>query len=108
MFGAHLAGREKLDHGWHEVPQILRAAAGEPVAIPHQWQVVPTAAGMDDVVSQAGPRREVTPHREFCRNEQPGAVAQSSDRLFSSVDRLYELACEATLAQKIRADETAG
>src|SRR6478752_1176810 len=98
MFGAHRAGRKELDHGWYEVPQILGAAAGDPVAIPDQREVVPNAAGVDDVVPKAGPGREVTPRREFCRNEQPWAMAQRRDGLFSSVEGLHELAREPTLA----------
>ena len=81
---------EEFDDGAHEGDEILRAAAGDPVAVAHHLLIAPLRARVHHIVADPRPRRELSPIDELGRSQSPSTVAETGNRLPERVEALHQ------------------
>src|SRR5688572_20388184 len=91
----------------HERKEILRSAAREQIAIPHDFFIEPGRAGIDHVVPYARPGCEHAILYTSSRRQHPWPVTQRRNWPACLVEPLDELPGLCRLAEQIRIDKAA-
>ena len=85
------ARRKVADDLLHEWLQILRAAAGDEIAVAHHFPIEPSRTGVDEIVTDAGPGSQRPALQKSGRREDPWTVTKAGDRLPRGVEGAHEL-----------------